>query len=164
MEKQGKAYFTVIRNFAGIKRRLVFHFDTGASVSLIGLNSICGDDLERRDILARLIREEIAGAEIVPYEPQPQTVTKDTLEVYPCRCSDVSIHGTPPIDFYFHIYLGTVNMPLLGFDYIDDCCFSHSISGDIHITAIAENAGKRFYPDKVIDFNKVMDKFRVLLL
>ena len=32
LEKQGKAYFTVIRNFAGIKRRLVFHFDTGASV------------------------------------------------------------------------------------------------------------------------------------
>ena len=51
-------------------------------------------------------------------------------------------------------------MPLLGFDYIDDTSYHHSINGDLVINAVADDAGKRFYPDRVIDFNKVLKAYR----
>jgi hypothetical protein len=47
----------------------------------------------------------------------------------------------------------------LGFDYIDDTSYHHSIAGDLIFTAVQDDPGKRFYPEKVIDFNKVMDLF-----
>ncbi len=79
--------------------------------------------------------------------------------MYPCRFRGASISGTKPIDLYFFLHLGNVSVPLLGFDYIDDCSYHHSIGGDFVVNAVADEVGKRFYPDSVIDFNRVLDQF-----
>ena len=50
-------------------------------------------------------------------------------------------------------------MPLLGFDYIDDCTYHHTMSGNFIITAVADDVGKRFYPEKVQDFNKIVEEY-----
>ena len=91
-----------------------------------------------------------------------RTVTNERVEIYPCKCSDVSIEGTPKITFYFHLYLGTVSLPLLGFDYIDDCSFSHRSKGDIEVSAVSQNAGKRFYENGTLDIRAVMENFSKL--
>ena len=87
-------------------------------------------------------------------------MTQEKVEMYPCRYQGVSVSGTNPGTFYFYIYPGNINMPLLGFDYLDDCSFHHGIGGSLIVNAIAENAGKRFYPEKLLDFNIIMEKFK----
>ena len=79
--------------------------------------------------------------------------------MYPCRFEGASISETQPIILYFCVYLGDIGMPLLGFDYIDDCSYLHRIGGYLIFNAVANNPGKRFYPEKVIDFNKVLNKY-----
>ncbi len=79
--------------------------------------------------------------------------------MFPCKCDGVSISGSREITLYFYFYLGNIGMPLLGFDYIDDCSYNHTISGNILVTAVAENVGKRFYPEKVLDFNHILNRF-----
>ena len=51
-------------------------------------------------------------------------------------------------------------MPLLGFDYLDDTSYHHSIGENLVINGVADEAGKRFYPDKVIDFDKILQSFQ----
>ena len=85
------------------------------------------------------------------------TATEERIEMYPCKCDGVSISETKPITLYFCIYLGDIGMPLLGFDYIDDCSYHHSIGGELYISAVADDVGKRFYPDNVIDFNRILN-------
>ena len=67
--------------------------------------------------------------------------------------------GTKPITFYFHIYLGNISIPLIGFDYIDDCTYYHKAVGILEVISVADNAGKRFYPEAVLDFNKILDEY-----
>lgn len=160
LHKGKSAYFVYVLNLREEGSDLLFHFDTGASVSLIGLNTICEDDEERTEILKQIIENEIAEKGVKKYSESLKTATKEEIEVYPCKCDEVTLLGGNPATFYFHIYLGTVNLPLLGFDYIDDCSFHHSIQGNVHISAVSESAGKRFYTGNVIDFNSVMKKYR----
>ncbi len=79
--------------------------------------------------------------------------------MYPCKMDRVVISDTREITLFFYIYLGEAGMPLLGFDYLDDCSFQHRIEGDLIFVAFADSPGKRFYPEKVIDFNKVIDRY-----
>ena len=51
-------------------------------------------------------------------------------------------------------------MPLLGFDYIDDTSYHHTIAGDLIVTGVAEDIGKRFYPEKVLDFNSILEDYK----
>ena len=161
--KRKRSYFAVIYNLLGEGTTNVFHFDTGASISLIGLNTICGDDPQRCEALKSIILDEIKNLGVLPYQESLQTVTQDELIVYPCKCEGVFIQGSAEITFYFHVYLGNISLPLLGFDYIDDCSFKHSIRGNLFVQAVANDVGKRFYPDKVVDFNKVIRKYNDLI-
>ena len=136
----------------------LFLFDTGACVSLVGLNSLVDQNFHRR--LGELLQDEIQKNHVTPRQNMPKTVTQESLEVYPCKCDGVSIAAAAPITFYFHIYLGIIDLPILGFDYIDDCSYHHEIGGKLIVSAIAKNVGKRFYPEKVIDFNKVKERFQ----
>ena len=136
-----------------------FLFDTGASVSLIGLNTICGEESERCDLLRDIILAEINENQIEEYRELSRTVTGEAIHIYPCKCSGVSISGAEPIDFYFCLYLGNIEVPILGFDFITGCSFHHGIDGDIEVTAVTAEVGKKYYPEKLIDFNKIMRRY-----
>ena len=57
------------------------------------------------------------------------------------------------------IFLGDITLPLLGFDYLDDCSYHHTIGGDLLVSAVAKDIGKRFYPDNVLNFNSILDQY-----
>lgn len=155
----GKAYMVEVEHFRRDDESLFFQFDTGAHTSLIGLNSICDDNGKNRDILNNLVCREITQIGILFQKPNSRTVTKEEVELYPCCISGISIMGTGSRKLYFHIYLGDINLPLLGFDFIDDCSIRHSRNGDMEIIAVPDDAGRRFYPGKVIDFDKILDEY-----
>ncbi len=158
--KSGKAYIVEVDNLVPDDRLLAFHVDSGASVTLIGLNSFCRSGNESdHELLKGILEDEILKESFMASKTSGSTVTKEEIDMYPCKFSGVSIAGTSPITLYFHIYLGNIGIPLLGFDYIDDTSYHHSIAGDLIFTAVQDDPGKRFYPEKVIDFNKVMDLF-----
>ena len=136
-----RSYILAVDSFRRDNRRLVFQFDTGASMSLVGLNTVCDDD-EGKAILARIILEEVAANGIEEEKEFAKTATNEEVGVYPCRLSGVSIMNTKPRDLYFHVYLGDVNLPLLGFDFTDYCDYHHRINGDIEVTAISDYAGR----------------------
>ena len=154
------AYFAKIVGVGLDKRDLFFQIDSGAGRTLIGLNSICGDDQIAYEKIAGLLQSEIDTSGVKSHRKIMKTVTRENVEVYPCKLGNVSVMGTTAITLYFYIYLGTVNMPLLGFDYIDDCSFRHSIGKEIEIMAIADKPGRRFYPEDIIDFDKILEQYR----
>lgn len=157
----GKSYILTIDGFRRNDETMVFQFDTGASATLIGLNSIVDDGKEeRKELLKGIIMDEIKAKNVLPYNPKAKTVTNEEVEIFPCVINDVSIMGTAPRTLYFHIYLGDVSMPLLGFDFIDDCTFHHSKNGDMEILAVPDDAGKAYYTGSVIDFNAVLERLQ----
>ncbi len=162
LQKGNRGWFVKVKNLRGDGEISLFHFDTGASMSLVGLNTLCGDDPEDCAVLRDIIEKEIQTKGIEDYENPPKTITNEVIHVYPGKMSGVSISGTAPITFYFHIYLGMVNLPLLGFDYIDDCSLQHQIAGNMDIRAVASDVGKRFYPEKLLDFNFIMGRYQSL--
>ena len=157
--KARKSYFVRVRNFRRDVEELFFQFDTGASLSLIGLNTICDKSEEKQEKLLKILQEEIDKNGIAAYHDNPKTVTEEEVIVYPCKMEGVSIMGTSTMCLYFYIYLGNVNMPLLGYDYVDGCSYQHSIGGNIEVLAVEDNVGKKYYPEKVIDFNRVLDGY-----
>lgn len=160
--KAGKAYIVNVYNIHPDGDVMVFQVDSGASVSFMGLNSFCDPDkTDEYNILRDIVSDEIRNGHFERFKNSASTATQEEVELYPCKMDNVSISDTAPITLYFCLYLGNVSMPLLGFDYIDDCTYNHRIAGDIIFTAVAEDIGKRFYPDKVIDFNRVIDRFQM---
>ena len=157
--KARKSYYVRVKNFRRDTEELFFQFDTGAALSLIGLNTICDKSIEDQNILRNIILKEINENGIEAHQDSPKTVTEEEVIVYPCRLDGVSIMGTTAVCLYFYIFLGNVNMPLLGYDYVDDCCYRHSIGGNIEVMAIADNVGRKHYPQKIINFNKVLDEY-----
>lgn len=157
--KINRSFLINVRKLQGDDDAKLFLFDTGASISLLGINSFVGEDMRAGDILKDILETEIRTKQITPYRETLKSITNEPVTAYPCKCDEVLISGINPITFYFHIYLGNVSMPVLGFDYIDDCSFVHSISGGVDITAVASDPGKRFYPDNLIDFNFVMKEY-----
>ena len=156
--KAGKAYVVNVTNLHPDGKSMLFHVDSGASVTFLGLNSFCDrEDAENYRILKSVDEAEIANGRFEGLKSAASTATDEKVEMYPCKCSGVSISETTPVTLYFCIYLGDIGMPLLGLDYIDDCSYHHSIGGELMISAVANDVGKRFYPEKVIDFNKVLE-------
>lgn len=158
--KAGKAYIIEIDNMTLDNRVITFHVDSGASVTLLGINSFCkpGDESQYA-LLYSIVEKEIQSGQYESNKNLGKTITYEELEMYPCKISGVSILGTKPFTLYFHIYPGKIGMPLLGFDYIDDTSYHHTIAGDLVFNAIAEQPGSRFYSGNVIDFNKILDTF-----
>lgn len=157
--KFGKAYIVDVRNLRRDKRSIPFQVDSGASMSLIGLNTICGKNEEKAKILKEIVVSEIQSASVNRYLQRPKTITNEEVIVYPCKCGGISVCGTLPVTLYFHFFLGDITLPLLGFDFLDDCSYHHSIGGDLLISAMAKDIGKRFYPDNVLDFNDILDRY-----
>ena len=159
--KAKRAYMVFVYDFHPDGTAMLFQVDTGASVTLAGLNSFCHPDKKEDYILLKkIIEEAIEEGEFHHVKRSASTATKEEVEMYPCKYVGVSVSGTKPITLYFHIFLGDVNMPLLGFDYIDDCSLNHSVGGNLVVNAIAEHVGRRFYPEKVIDFNAILERFQ----
>ena len=148
-----------MKNFLRDNDDFLFQFDTGASLSLIGLNSICEDDEQNKQVLKEIIINHIKKERILAHKGTLKTVTEETMEVYPCKLAGVSIMGTMPITFYFHIYLGNISIPLIGYDYIDDCTYYHKAGGRLEVISIADNVGKRFYLENVLDFNNILEEY-----
>ena len=152
-------YYVYLQNFISRKDAVMFQFDTGALVSLVGLNSICGENSEDCLRLKGIVERHIREKAIEKLRGSLRTVTEETVEAYPCCCHGVSVAGAKPVDFYFHICLNRISFPLLGMDYIDDCSFYHAIAGTVEINAIADNPGKRFYDGNVLDFDEILSEF-----
>ena len=158
--KTGKGYIVNIYNLHPDGDIMPFQFDTGASVTFLGINSFCDEEnKEEYELLRNIVKEEIADGKYDVVKDSASTATKEEVYMYPCRYDGVSISGTKPIVLYFFLYLGDVSVPLLGFDYIDDCSYHHSIGGELVVNAVAQDVGKRFYPNTVIDFNKIIERF-----
>ena len=158
--KAGKAFVVSVDGIHPDGKTLVFHVDSGASVTFLGLDSFCSpskkDDYK---LLKDLIVAEIEDGGFEKVKKSASTATNEEVEMYPCKIDRVVISDTREITLYFYIYLGLAGMPLLGFDYIDDCSFQHRIDGDLIFVAFADNPGKRFYPEKVIDFTKIISQY-----
>ena len=159
LRKINNHFFVPVINLMDRKKVLWFQFDTGAYVSLIGLNSICGDDEKACASLRQLLVEEIGKKKIEKTDMGLRTVTLEPIETYPCRCENISVGGTVPITFFFHICLKNIGFSLLGMDYLDDCVFHHGIGGTIDISAVAKDAGKRFYLKEALDFRRVLNRY-----
>lgn len=158
--KSNKAYLVKVKNLHPDNDSMTFHIDSGASVTFLGIDSFCSPKKkDEYDLLYGIVEKEINRGGFEKYKTSAQTVTKEEIDAYPCKYDGVSVSGTKPITLYFCIYLGDIGIPLLGFDYIDDCSYQHGIGGDLIFTAVAEKPGKRFYPEKLIDFNKVLKEF-----
>ena len=158
----GKAYGVYVHDFHPDGDAMLFQVDSGASVTFLGINSFCDEsDTANYDCLKRIIMDEIAKGSFESVKNSASTATDEQVEMYPCKCSGVSVARTLPITLYFYIYLGNTPIPLLGFDYIDDCSYHHSIGGELVVNAVAPDVGKRFYPDRVIDFNEVLKRYKV---
>ena len=158
LTKLNNSYFVGIKGLRRDGKMLPFLVDTGASISLVGLNTI-SDRLSDRKLLKEITKEAIQQEHITAYSERFKTVTAESIEVYPCKCSGISVSDTLPITLYFGLFLGDITLPLLGFDYLDDCTYHHSIGGDLLISAVAKDIGKRFYPDNVLDFNSILDSY-----
>lgn len=158
--KAGKAYIVKVRNLHPDGDIMSFHVDSGSGVTLLELDTLCSPKTKNEyELLKCIILDEISKGGFSKLKTSASTVTKEEVEMYPCKYDGVSISGTKPITLYFYIYLGDIGMPLLGFDYIDDCSYQHGIGGDLIFTAVANNLGMRFYPKRTIDFNKVLNRF-----
>ncbi len=157
--KLKSAYYLQIQNIRRDNRTLYFQFDTGAAITLIGLNSICDDDMAAQERLKEILLDEIYSNDIRPLSETPKTVTKESVEVYPCRMDGISIMRTAPITFYFYIYLGEINMPLLGVDHTDGFSYHHSANGNIEVLSIPKDSGRERYPQNVIEFDAVMERY-----
>ena len=160
LRKLKKSYIVFAKGFIERKKKTAFIFDTGASITLIGINTLIGNDKESFYRMKYIIEQEIMEKGVLEHGELLKTATEEQIQVYPCKCEGVSIEGMREITFYFHIYPGRVGMPLLGFDYIDDCTFSHGMGGTVNITSVSEKAGKRFYAENVLDLRKIMQKFQ----
>ena len=97
LRKLEKAYIVDVKDLVA-KKEIPFLFDTGAGISLIGINTLSGDEPEDRELLKQIIEKKIARNGILENGRPPKTVTREQIEI-----------------------------PLLGFDYIDNCSFSHRI-------------------------------------
>lgn len=157
--RAGRSYLVSVRNIRQDQEYVYFQFDTGAAMSLIGLNTICDRDAVRQQRLKDILLEEIDGNAIHPLSEAPRTVTEESVTLYPCRLDGVSIMNTREITFFFCIYLGNVNMPLLGYDYLDDCTYHHLAGGNIEVTGIKNGVGERYYSGPLIDFKLVLERY-----
>ncbi len=151
--------FVNVGNLRSDDSDTLFLLDTGATVSLIGLNTICDEDEIKQKVLVEILYDHIEKNKINPARNQFKTATQEEVSVFPCVKRNVTIMGTRPISFYFHIYMGNVHLPLLGNDYLDDCKYLHDIGKSIEVLAVSDNVGKRYYPSSVIDFSIVLSDY-----
>ena len=144
---------------------LSFLFDTGASYTVVGVNNLfaASPDNSNIDLFRTCLSEEIAIQNIEERANPLRVANKDYIQTFPCVSHNVSVEGTPRIDFYFDLSLDDISLPLLGSSYIDDCAWSNSIKGKIVVTGIADNPGAAAYAGtKVLDFDRVLQKYRDL--
>ena len=147
---------------------LSFLFDTGAACSIVGVNNlvpgVAGDSTVVRQELERILMEEIRQQEVETRVESFRTASNDEIISYPCVCHNTSIEGSKSIDFYFDISMQEVNLPILGSNFLDECSYTHTIDGNVVISAIKPNPGSKPYLDRnLLNFNKVMDRYHSYL-
>ena len=134
-----------------------FLFDTGAAYSVIGVNHLIEPghhaDEDRKHRLRDLFIEEATRQGIKERSERLRAANNTAIVTYPCKCSDVSIEGTPPIDFFFDFSLGDINLPLLGGCFMNDCAYNHGIEGSVIVTGMRNNPGMELYRNiPTVDF------------
>lgn len=139
---------------------LHFLFDTGAVVSLIGLNSFFTDDeYALKQSFEKIICDEIASQGISARSESYKTATNQIVTTYPCVSHGVSIEGSTPRDFYFDFSFSDVSLPLLGSAFTDDCAYSHTIGGNLTISGMKDIPAFEYYKDySVLEFDEVIKK------
>ncbi len=140
---------------------LHFLFDTGAAVSLIGINSLFQDDEnDKKELFKKIVESEIELQHVIPRSQDLKTVTKQSVKTYPCVSHGISIEGTRAMDFYFDLSLEDISIPLLGSAFTDDCAYNHAMNGQLIISAMKDNPGSEYYDAcNVLDFDSVMTRF-----
>lgn len=147
-----------VQNLLGDETMVPFCFDTGANVSLIGLNTVCGNNQSDWGILKTIVEKHVARKKIVPF--MAKTVAMEEMMLFPCKSEKVSVAGTQETTFYFHIFLGRIGVALLGFDYINGCSFTHEIGKSIFVNAVNNKMNAALYPKNVLNFHDIMKEFR----
>ena len=70
-----KTYLVEVLNLRRDNEKVVFQFDTGASMSLIGLNTICDDDESHKELLKSIIVQKIEEKVVGEQREKAKTVT-----------------------------------------------------------------------------------------
>ena len=84
LPKIGGCYYVYVKDFVSKTDAVMFQFDTGALVSLVGLNSICGEDAGACRRLRDIVRKHIDEGKVEKFSSDLKTVTRETVEAYPC--------------------------------------------------------------------------------
>ncbi len=140
---------------------LHFLFDTGAAVSLIGLNCLFPEDEHRKiTLLESIVKDELSSQQVVPRPDPYKTANNQNVTTFPCVSHGVSIEGAKAIDFYYDFSFDDVSLPLLGTTFSEDCAYHHTIGGMLTVTGIKENPGLSIYQGiNVLDFDIVIKQF-----
>ena len=82
--KAGKAYVVKVSNLRMDGTAIAFHVDSGASVSLLGVNSFCDEeDTESYTCLKKIIEEEIQKGCFESLKSSGLTATDQEIDMYP---------------------------------------------------------------------------------
>ncbi len=152
----GKAtyYAGAINNSLGL--RTLAKFDSGASVSIIGLARF-----DKRINNIRFMEEFVKYAQKHKVVKEEYTVANgQTIATYPCIMNSISVDGTIINNFMFRIILdGKVNKFLIGDDFISCCKFDHEIGGAIEISEFSQSRYDIKHNKEMINLKEVFKQF-----
>lgn len=149
----GKAtyYAGAINNRLGL--RTLAKFDSGASVSIIGLARF-----DNRINNIRFIEEFEKYAQRHKVVEEEYTVANgEKIATYPCIMNLISVDGTVISNFMFRIILdGKANKFLIGDDFISCCKFNHEIGGAIEISEFSQSRYNLKHNKEMINLEEIL--------
>ena len=122
-----KRYQISLVNVYG-KAGIVAFFDTGAVSTIISVESLAGEDIDKEKLASELRK---TGKEQVFY-----SASGNEMHGYLVCAPDVSISGMKIKQFYYYLIVDVDdNLALLGNDFISYCNFTHKQEDDIMVSS-----------------------------
>ncbi len=151
------SYVIITKNLVPDNRMAAMKFDTGASITIISLETLYpGLSEAELEVCRNNLREKFRDKML---NPAPKSASGHELECIPSYKENV-IMSSEKIDklfYYIALNVGT-NKILLGDDFISCCEFSHDIDGDIIINYFDENRYKKKVNEKLhMNVNEIME-------
>lgn len=145
-------YYTgAINNSMGV--RTLAKFDSGASVSIIGLARF-GTKINNE----RFIEEFLKYTKRHKINSEKYTVANgQSIITYPCIIDSISLDGIIISNFMFRIILDKeANRFLIGDDFISCCKFTHEIGGAIEISEFSQSRYDIKHNKVMVDLKEVL--------
>lgn len=153
--KKPAYYAGVINNSLGL--RTLAKFDTGAAVSIIGLERF-GRELQEQSFLNFFLNY----ARDKRIDKKVYTAANGLeIETYPCVIDKISLDGAEIFKFRFGLVLAQKsNRFLLEYDFISCCAFEHTIGGSIVIRTFSQTKYAASAPSaERVDLTAVLQEY-----